>query len=409
MENYVKIDKHQMAQMNKQTVMRCIADNGPINRAAIARQVGLSIPSVMQITDELLAHRMIVSQLTTETKPGKKAELLSVSGESHRFVGVDIGRTTIRIAVVGLDRRPIHTLKFPTPAVDNPSAFVDQVCDGIHRALEQSGIELWTVVGVCVAMPGLIEEGTGRVLFSPNFGWKNVPLQRWMNERLPYQVIVENANRAQGMWEVCTHPDDMQKRVVCMGLGYGIGGAFLQKGKLYYGASGTSGELGHITVSPKRVPCTCGNYGCLEAMASGAALARQAREAVEAGRKTMLSELCGDDTAAIEARTVFQAAERGDALADELLSDAAEYIGIGLGIVINILDPDVVYLCGGMMHNGERFLRMIQDATMRRQMTEAGRRVVIRVGSLQDWNVALGATQVVPYYEWKSERMSFLR
>ena len=72
-------------------------------------------------------------------------------------------------------------------------------------------------------------------------------------------------------------------------------------------------------------------------------------------------------------------------------------------------DPDVIYLCGGMMRNGDRFLRQIQDATMRRQMTEAGRRVVIRVGSLQEWNVALGATQVVPYYEWKSERMSFLR
>lgn len=406
--NYAKIDKHQMARMNKQTVMRCIADNGPINRAAIARHVGLSIPSVMQITDELLEHRMIVSRMTTEAKPGKKAELLSVSGEHHRFVGVDIGRTTIRIAVVGLDRRPIYTLKFPTSAVEQPSVFVDRVCKGIHRALDESKIDLDTVVGVCVAMPGLIEEGTGRVLFSPNFGWKNVPLQRWMNERLPYQAIVENANRAQGMWEVCTHPEDMQKNVVCMGLGYGIGGAFLQRGKLFYGASGTSGELGHITVSHQRVPCTCGNYGCLEAMASGAALARQAKAAVDEGRDTLIRELAGERDS-IEAKTVFDAAKAGDALALELLDTAAEYIGTALGTVINILDPDVIYLCGGMMRNGDRFLRQIQDATMRRQMTEAGRRVVIRVGSLQEWNVALGATQVVPYYEWKSERMSFLR
>ena len=91
------------------------------------------------------------------------------------------------------------------------------------------------------------------------------------------------------------------------------------------------------------------------------------------------------------------------------MDTAADYIGTALGTVINILDPDVIYLCGGMMRNGDRFLRQIQDATMRQQMTEAGRRVVIRVGSLQEWNVALGATQVVPYYEWKSERMSFLR
>ena len=409
MDRYAKVDKHQMAQINKQNVMRCIADHGPINRAGIARRVGLSIPSVMQITEELLLHGMLHTQMPTLSKPGKKAELLSVSGESHRFVGVDFGRTMTRIAVVGLDRQLIGTLKFPTVAVEDPSAMVDRVCEGIYKVLDVSGIDLDTVVGVCVAKPGLIEEGTGRVIFSPDFGWKDVPLQRWMNERLPWQVIVENGNRAQGMWEVCTHPEDRAKKVVCMGLGYGIGGAILHDGQPYYGASGTSGELGHILVSQKRVPCFCGNYGCLEAMASGAALARDARAAVKEGRATLIRDLCGADLQAIEAKTVFQAAEGGDALAEELLREAAEYIGIGLGSIINILDPDVIYLCGGLMHNGERFLRMIQDATSRRQMAEAGRRVVIRSGSMIEWNVAMGATQVIPYSRWKSERMNVLK
>ncbi|MBQ3424704.1 MAG: ROK family protein [Clostridia bacterium] len=409
MDRYAKVDKHQMAQMNKQTVMRCIAEHGPVNRAGIARRVGLSLPSVMQITDELMLHGMVVAQTSAVSKPGKKAELLSLSGESHRFVGVDIGRTTIRIVVMGLNRSLIASLKFPTRSVDAPSAFVDMVCDGIHRALKQSAIDLKTVVGVCVAMPGLIEEGTGTVLFSPNFGWKDVPLQRWMNERLPWQVIVENANRAQGMWEVCTHPEDMGKKVVCMGLGYGIGGAILEEGRLYYGASGTSGELGHITVTQKPVPCTCGNYGCLETMASGAAIARDARAAVAQGRETLLSKLKDDGPEAIDAKAVFDAAAAGDPLSRELLGQAAEYVGIGLGSVINVLDPDVIYLCGGMMHNGDRFLRMIQDATSRRQMTQAGRKVVIRAGSPTEWNVAMGATQVIPYARWKSELMDVLR
>jgi len=408
-EGYTKIDKFQMARMNKQTVMRCIADHGPINRSAIARHVGLSIPSVMQITDELLENGMIVSQGGQQSRPGKRAGLLSVSGASHRFVGVDIGRTMIRIVVVGLDRKPVYTLKYPTEDVETPSVFVDRLCERIKSALALSGIDTATVIGICVAMPGLIEERSGNVLFSPNFGWKDVPLQRWMNERMTYQVIVENANRAQGMWEVCTHPEDKNKTVLCVGLGYGIGGAFLQKGKLYYGASGTSGEIGHITVSNNKIPCTCGNYGCLETMASGAALARDARALVQCGRKTLISRLCGEDLEKIEARTIFTAAQMGDAAADELLMRSAEYIGIALGSVINVLDPDVVYLCGGLMRNGDQFLRRIREAVSHRQMREAGRRVIIRSGTLLEWNVALGATQVVPFYAWNSHLMDFMR
>ena len=409
MEGYTKIDKYQMARMNKQTVMRCIADHGPIKRSAIAQRVGLSIPSVMQITDELLEHGMIVSQEDRQSRPGKRAGLLSVSGASHRFVGVDIGRTMIRIVVLGLDRKPVYTSKYPTEDVETPSAFVDRLCEQIESALTLSEIDLTTVVGVCVAMPGLIEERTGNVLFSPNFGWKDVPLQRWMNERMSYQVIVENANRAQGMWEVCTHPEDMNKTVLCVGLGYGIGGALLQKGKLYYGASGTSGEIGHITVANNRVPCTCGNYGCLETMASGAALARDAREMVQRGQKTLISRLCEGDPDRIEAKLIFKAAQMGDIAAEELLTQSAEYIGIALGSVINILDPDVIYLCGGLMRNGEKFLRRIREAAFHRQMREAGRRVIIRSGTLFEWNVALGATQVVPYYAWNSHLMDFMR
>jgi len=408
-EGYTKIDKYQMARMNKQTVMRCIADHGPINRSAIAQRVGLSIPSVMQITDELLEHGMIVFQEGGQSRPGKRAGFLSVSGASHRFVGVDIGRTMIRIVVVGLDRKPVYTSKYPTEDVETPSVFVDRLCERIDSALSLSGIDPATAIGVCVAMPGLIEERTGNVLFSPNFGWKDVPLQRWMNERMSHQVIVENANRAQGMWEVCTHPEDKNKTVLCVGLGYGIGGAFLQKGKLYYGASGTSGEIGHITVSNNKVPCTCGNYGCLETMASGAALARDAREMVRRGRKTLISHLCEDDPDRIEAKTIFAAAEQGDAAAEELLKKSAEYIGIALGSVINVLDPDVIYLCGGLMRNGEKFLRWIREAASHRQMHEAGRRVVIRSGTLLEWNVALGATQVIPYYAWNSHLMDFMR
>ncbi len=409
LETYVRIDRHQMARINRQSVMRCIANHAPINRAAIARLTGLSLPTVMVITDELLQHGMILAQKETKRSLGKRPEVLSVCGEHYRFIGVDIGRTATRVVVVGLDKQPIFTLRFPTEHFEQASGFVDRICEAIQDAIVQSKVERDTIVGVCVAMPGLIEQHTGNVLFSPNFGWKDVPLQEWMNARLPYQVIVENANRAQGMWEICRNQGDEQLSVLCIGLGYGIGGAFFENGKLYYGASGTSGEIGHITVSRDNVRCSCGNRGCLEAMASGSALAQQAQSAVASGVPTLLEELCGGAVGTIDAKMVFKAAGKGDAVSRELIEKAAEYIGQALAITINVMDPDKIYLCGGLMKNGEEFLRLIREATLRRQMHQAGRNVMILPGTLEEWNVALGATQVIPYYEWNAEQLAFMR
>ena len=153
METYARIDKYQMARINKQSVMRCIANHGPIHRAAIAQLVGLSLPTVMQITEELISHGMIDAEKKVGKGLGKRPDVLSVSGAHYRLVGVDIGRTTTRIVVVGLDKRPIHTLKFATERVEDESAFVDRLCEGIRRAIARSMIETESVVGVCVAMP----------------------------------------------------------------------------------------------------------------------------------------------------------------------------------------------------------------------------------------------------------------
>jgi predicted NBD/HSP70 family sugar kinase len=409
LETYARIDKHQMARINRQSVMRCITNHAPINRAAIARMTGLSLPTVMVITDELLQHGMILAEKETRRSMGKRPDVLSVCGEHYRFVGVDIGRTATRIVVVGLDKQPIFTLRFATERFEQASGFVDRLCEAIRDAIEQSQVEVETIVGVCVAMPGLIERQTGNVLFSPNFGWKDVPLQEWMNARLPYQVIVENANRAQGMWEICCNQGDDQLSVLCIGVGYGIGGAFFQNGKLYYGASGTSGEIGHITVSRDNVWCTCGNRGCLEAMASGAALAQQAVSVVLSRAPTLLTEMCQGNAAAIDAKMVFEGMRRGDAVCRELIEKAADYIGLALATTVNIMDPDKIYLCGGLMKNGDEFLKLIREATLRRQMHQAGRNVMILPGSMEEWNVALGATQVIPYYEWNAERLAFMR
>ncbi len=394
---------------SKVNVIRCVQAHGPINRSAIAQEVRLSVPAVMSITDELLKKGMLVTAGKTGTGVGKHPELYDVCGDHFRMIGVDIGRTTERTVITGLDGGLLASCAAPTEMVDDPERFVEQVCERILATVKKARIDEGTIVGVCAAMPGLIEQGTGRVVFSPNFGWQDVPMQEWMNQLLPYQVIVENANRAQAFWEVRPGQNNEKLTVFCAGLGYGIGAALIQNGQVYYGSSGTSGEFGHITVCARNGRrCSCGNTGCLESVASGAAIAEQGQELVRAGAAPGLAALCGGDVTRIDAQMVFDAAKAGDADAARLMEDAAEYTGVALAISINMLDPDEIYLCGGLIKDNPAFLQRIKDYTRQRQMRFAGRHVVIQAGSKDEWHVARGATLMILENGRKFDALSFL-
>lgn len=395
--------------MNKRNVLNCIQENQPINRSAIARMVGLSIPAVMTITDELLKHGIIQSVGKVGSGVGKHPELFTICGEHFRYVGVDVGRITTRVVITGQDGEILASTQKSTENAEEPLKCVDNISEQVEMTLKKSGIERKTVVGVCVAMPGLIESDTGTVIFSPDFGWKDVPLEEWMQERLkPFHVVVRNANRAQARWETRPGRKNKESTIFCVGLGYGIGSAIISNGEMYYGSSGTSGEIGHIIVNPSGPVCLCGNSGCLEAVASGRAIAEQAKQIVQNGSDTVLKKLCKGDVESITAKMVFEAAVLQDEIAMRLIDQAAKYIGIALATAINMLDPDTIYLCGGMMKNGDDFLNRIKKYTRERQMHLAGRHVVILPGSKEDMNVACGATLMIQDSGSEFDALSFL-
>lgn len=395
--------------MNKRNVLNCIEDNQPINRSAIAQMVGLSIPAVMSITDELLEHGMIQSIGRIGSGVGKHPEQFTICGDHFRYIGVDVGRINTRVVITGQDGEVLVSTSQLTKDAEEPEKCIEHLCEQVKETLKKSTVEEDTVVGICIAMPGLIESDTGTVIFSPDFGWRDVPLEQWAQERLePFHVIVRNANRAQARWETRPGSNNKESTLFCVGLGYGIGSGIISNGEVYYGSSGTSGEIGHIIVNPNGPVCLCGNNGCLEAVSSGRAIAEQAKEIVKNNGDTVIRKLCNNDPENITAKTVFEAAVLQDEIAMRLIDQAAKYIGIALATAINMLDPDTIYLCGGMMRNGEDFLNRIKKYTRERQMHLAGRHVAIRPGSKDELNVAKGATLMIQDSGWEFEALSFL-
>lgn len=403
-------NKKGMETNNRLNVFNCIQNNKTINRSAISREVGISIPAVMSITEDLLKHKIIQSIGYVSTGTGKPPEMLSIRDDCYRYIGVDVGRVHLRAALVGQDGKTVASLSRCTEHGEFPEKTADDICDIVNDLIIESDIDTDSLVGICVAMPGLIEPGTGKVIFSPNFGWKDFPLEELLNKKMkPYKVIVRNANRAQARYEIRPGTNLASDSIVfCIGLGYGIGSAIINGGNMYLGASGTSGEIGHITVMPNGPLCTCGNVGCLEALASGRAIELKAKQIVQINPDTMIYRLVNGDTHLIEAETVFKAAALGDSVAVKIVDDTAKYVGIALAAAINILDPDVIFLCGGLMKNDGDFLDKIKAYTKARQMKSAGRHVKIVRGSVDPYNVAKGATLMIMDEGYVFDKLKFL-
>jgi len=406
MEFYQKMDKLRIAQTNKYNVFRCLIRNGPINRAAIARMTNLSIPTVMTITAELLDKGVIRSIGKGESSGGKPPEMLELDPRCFYCVGVDVGRTTIRLIATDAASGQVAELQEltgnPLPARD----FISRIGDLVLNLMEKGRIAPEKIVGIGVAMPGLIEKESGRVIFSPDFEWTEIPLKHWLKEKLPFTILVENANRALALNESYFAGDgEPTHTAFTVNLGHGIGAGLVLGEELYMGAGGTSGEIGHIIVEQGGPLCMCGNRGCLEAVASGDAIAKKGRAAMEKGEAEGIYALCGGRGEEIEAKTVFMASERGDQAAMKIIDDAAEYIGIGLSMAINVLDPDRLVLCGGLMRNDVSFFEKIKASIEKHKMKQTGRQLVITRGIKGENSTAAGVCRLLLNTLWRERSL----
>jgi predicted NBD/HSP70 family sugar kinase len=183
---------------------------------------------------------------------------------------------------------------------------------------------------------------------------------------------------------------------VCIMWGYGIGAASIVDGKPYYGCRGMAGEFGHITVDYRsRIPCMCGNYGCLETIASGWAIERAAREGLPHHPNSLLRDLCQGKPAALSARLVAQAARQGDDFSRSILNTAAEFMGLGLATLINLQNPDAIILGGGIMNMQDLIFDRVVDVARRRSLRAIGEQTLIRPASLGKESKTMGAVSLI--------------
>jgi glucokinase len=246
-------------------------------------------------------------------------------------------------------------------------------------------------LGVGIGSPGPLDRTTGIVLMTPNLGWRDFPLRDRVSDRLRLPASLDNDANCATLGEWWRGAAKGAAEVVGITIGTGIGGGLILGGKLYHGASDVAGELGHTTIDSTGRRCKCGNYGCLEAYASGPAIADRAREMLQDYSGSVLLEMTGGDPMQITAQTVYDAATRGDMIAREVVRDTARFLGTGIANLLNILNPEVVVVMGGVTHAGNALMEPLRAEVRRRAFPPAVARCRIVLGELTGTAGVVGA------------------
>ena len=362
-----KVDGQSMQQANRALVLALIRHDPTLSRASIARQTTLSPASVSGIVDHLIREGFVREEAAAATGVvGRRPMRLVFNPAARVTLGIAIDVRDITAGLVDLGGKMRATQRAPIAPEARPAAIVDTLAQVARRALR--GVDSRDVLGVGVAVPGLVRWPDGVILFSPNLGWRDVPIQAMLEERLGRPVLVDNEVRALALAEHSYGAARGARTVVVLDAAYGVGGAVIIDGALYRGVHGAAGEVGHNIVEPNGAVCGCGNRGCLETVASAHGLVARATDALAAGRA---SALAADARGGLTLDHIVAAARGGDALACELLARAATYLGLAVANAIDNWDPERVVLSGPVaLAVGDR----LDDALL------GGQRAILDVG-----------------------------
>ena len=308
-------------------------------------------------------------------------------------IGVDMGGTKILSAVVNASGNILATAKLPTQAKDDTSIVIDRISDCIKEAFKKSEVSEDTIRAIGIGAPGPLDPETGVVIFAPNLGWKDVPLKTELEERIGIPTFVDNDVNVGTLGEHTYGAGRGVDNVVGIFVGTGIGGGIILNGELFHGASKTAGEIGHIIVQEGGPKCGCGNRGCLEALASRTAMTKQLRNGIlKKGKKSVITKLTDGDLQQIRSGTLAKALRSKDKLTQNVFRKATKYLGVGIGSIVNFLNPDMIVLGGGVVEALDKdFIKDIRKAAKKYALPDTLKGVQIVRAQLGDDAGVLGA------------------
>ncbi|TGE38012.1 ROK family transcriptional regulator [Desulfosporosinus fructosivorans] len=380
-----------MKSLNKSAILNVIRQYAPISRSKIAKLTRLTPPTVTNLVGELIESHLVVESTLGESTGGRKPILLRINSSAFYVIGVYAGAKRVKAVTANLDGHVLKQVEMKYSNNQTSEQFLLTLETAVEKVMQSTHPIQESFLGIGVGMHGLVDPEQGLSLFAPHLNLRHIPIKAALEKRFKLPVEVENDVRAQALAESWFGRGAGIPNFICVHVGTGVGAGIIIDNKLYRGTSFTAGEIGHTTIDSNGPRCSCGNYGCLETMVGGAALARRAEQAIRCGKESIIEEWVAGDLDKINGEMLYRAAQRDDQVAIEVLADTGRYLGIGLANLINTLNPALIILSGGVSRSEDFILKPLLKTLEKRTLTKPAGAVTITISELGENSFAIGA------------------
>jgi glucokinase-like ROK family protein len=375
------------------TILRLVRDEGPLSRVELAARLGVSRTTVAAEVGRLVELGLAVDAGPAASRGGRRSTLVDLDPRL-RFVGIELGATSMRVAVT--DGRLGVLARASSPNADirrGPEPVLAEALDVTRKLLAEQGVDRPSGVGIGV--PGPVDFHSGVPVSPPIMpGWDGYPVRDALSRELGSPVLLDNDVNVMALGEQHTGVARSADDFLFVKIGTGIGCGIVVGRHLYRGADGCAGDIGHIRIEQTGPVCACGNVGCLEAFFGGAALARDATAAARAGRSSVLTDLLGDRTS-LTAEDVGTAIGAGDAASLELVRDGGRRVGSVLANLVSFFNPALIVIGGGVSRLGHPLLAEVRSVIYRQSLPLATGNLPVVLSELGDDAGVIGAARLI--------------
>lgn len=386
-----------MKQLNIAAVLKVLRTGIRMSRAEIAEITGLTPASVTNITKFLISEGYLNETGIGESSGGRPPVILELNPEARYIIGAELGVGVIEVVITNLDAKIISKKKIEIQDDADEKTYskvLKKMINMIKEVIEESGVDKDKIMGIGMAVHGIVNTATGISEFAPYYNWRKAPISQDIKEAFGYPVYIDNDVRAMALGESWFGSSKGIDNFITINISNGIGAGIIIDNKPYYGVDYSAGEIGHIVVDADGPKCNCGNYGCLESMASNKSLVKKAIRIIKQGAETMIIK-DKEDVEEITIKDICNAANAGDEAAITLLKEAGRYIGLVISNLVNTLNPTQVVMVGETMLTNEYALESIKATVKKVGFELPAQRTKILQSTLGDNAAVIGAVTLV--------------
>ena len=387
-------DVQLVRRLNRDAILGLIREQGPISRTALARLTHLTPATAFSIVEELVEQGLVQESGIGPSLGGRRPMLFEFSPQSYAVIGVNIRSAQVLGVLTYLDASPQVTIARDYD-LEAEADVVQLTVEVIRELIAASPVPADRLMGMGIAVPGLIDVERGVVVESRNWGWEELPLREVLAHEFDLPIYIEEDDNALALGEALFGAGRGIPNVVCVKVGRGLGAGIIVNGTLFRGPDNAAGEIAHILVDPEGPQCYCGNYGCLARLVSAPAIAERAVKGLKQGAVSSLQDRAGGDLDRVTVAMIAEAANAGDPFARQVMEQTGRYLGIGIATLVNLLNPDLVIIGGGVILAGAPLLEPIRHVVKLRTFAAPGQRVRIVPAQLGVEAPAIGAATLV--------------